>query len=663
MANFFFFTDIDLLQAQTQEQAFGPIDSTQTAAFESTKDKYRVTDKHTATSNPLAYAVCKGKVLVQPDANNALLVNVILKPEIQPQNHPSVKYYIYRGIIASSLITGTLVSKDTNTLTKSINDKHKDPSKKVLGIEMYNTEGYNDTDLVDNAFYLPRNTFELWPVDGGWSIGTFDKDNLGFEIMLDVLGFNPTFDLIRKNTNCIEVPSLTGSENPAQIFSHWNDKEAILNYLDPAAYYGNFYDDKIAVRKSTDTVSTTLIPEFEKVKNDDIYKNVLSGTTNSNFINRNKIYLDIRNELNYSFNYFGNYSKEIKISYNHDDVEPTVIKDYYGNGWPIMVLTDLPNGNNKSLIKFSMPLGDNTLPLAYVSIGSKKSTIIERVKKGKTRFVDLTVNDTETYTSNSISINTPNCNDTNNSRISSYIRIKYLKRFDGDAPTPISEGNVIRTSYYLDNIFVPLEMKLPSEQSNNLQINIYDNDTYINDSQNDKIDFVSKIGIAKNSENIFLFALLKDNRNNSSSFVKNKSFALSSGIYETQEDFLSFINSTDLNYELVTDNDINITIYRYTEFNESSFFSSLNTIDFNNNFYALVLSNDEFQAIINTINTEFTTKYKVYLAYKDTYDLKINKSIVTLRGLSVDNDSIVIKEVPVLIDGQNIYVYQGEYNF
>ena len=78
MADFFFFTDLDLLNSQSSDQAFGPVISGD-PIYDANKDKYRLTSVHTATSTPLAYAVCKGQVLVQEDATNSALVNVVFR--------------------------------------------------------------------------------------------------------------------------------------------------------------------------------------------------------------------------------------------------------------------------------------------------------------------------------------------------------------------------------------------------------------------------------------------------------------------------------------------------------------------------------------------------------------------------------------------------------
>lgn len=93
MANdYYFFTDInqqasnasDYINVQPPEDAFGPI----TPGTAGT-DQYRVTSLHKASYNPTAYAACDGIVCVQRipvtiTGTSPPLVNVILKPLVQP---------------------------------------------------------------------------------------------------------------------------------------------------------------------------------------------------------------------------------------------------------------------------------------------------------------------------------------------------------------------------------------------------------------------------------------------------------------------------------------------------------------------------------------------------------------------------------------------------
>jgi len=100
MANFFFFTDPSLLDAQLASQAFGP------AGTSAGKDLFRITDVHTSTSTNLpAVAICDGVLCAQEDDQGAL--TLILKPsQTPPFEPPVVSYFIHKGVAKTSLLNG-----------------------------------------------------------------------------------------------------------------------------------------------------------------------------------------------------------------------------------------------------------------------------------------------------------------------------------------------------------------------------------------------------------------------------------------------------------------------------------------------------------------------------------------------------------------------------
>jgi hypothetical protein len=72
MADFFFFTDVDLLNEQQQPQAFGLVGTSRGM------DVFNVIGKHTDIADPNAYAICKGIVCIQIDIGNAnLIINLL----------------------------------------------------------------------------------------------------------------------------------------------------------------------------------------------------------------------------------------------------------------------------------------------------------------------------------------------------------------------------------------------------------------------------------------------------------------------------------------------------------------------------------------------------------------------------------------------------------
>ncbi|HET6226116.1 MAG TPA: hypothetical protein VFF27_07535 [Bacteroidia bacterium] len=622
MSKFHFFTDIDLLQSQSINDAFGPI--TNGPDFNSFVNKYRVTSSHKTSSNCNAYAVCKGQILVQPDLLNSSLVNIVLKPDDQPGNDcPSVKFYIYRGIVRESLIDGNNVQANNNRLTYIINeDIPVNPDNKTLGFKMTSSPNFGDSDPIDNAFYIKQEGFTLFTVEGGDSIGTFHKDKIGFEIMLNRIGFNPSFSLVRKNLNYIESLALSASSTFSEIFDHWNRKEGILDYLDPAAYYGNFFDSSLYSRKSTSSISSELIPQFEKTTGKEIYKDILNGV-NGNFFNKNFVYIDIRNELNYSFNYFRNYSNEVKLSFTNDNNTPNILTNYYkdstNNEWPLLRLSDFPNGS-ENFVRVLLPKGDNTRPLAYVSTGDRiKGSLKERAKrllKGQTKFVDLEIDDDSSnlYLTQDVGIKTPKY-DTNTS-VASYIRIKYLKRFDRNAPLSQSANTLLKAREFLDHMFQPLEMKIPFKGNESIKINIYQEDFYVDLQEELGVDYIAKLGIARDNNNTTLFAIATEKRERNRLDPKSI-ISLGPKAVNASYDFLAYLdqnfidNSTLKATKLFIGGDT-VQITRFEENNKLA--SILTRKNLDKDFIAVVIPNAKFDDITTKVSAAgFSSKYKIFL--------------------------------------------------
>lgn len=136
MSDIYFFTDVDLLEEQTAEQAFGVKSETK---FHLTSS-FTIKDKN---KNACAYAIMSGSALFLEQVNNDK-VNVILKPLISPRIKMPVKYIVYRGL------------KKTDDIVCA----------KV-----------NETDIVDKYFY-PCNYESgngMLAVEAGDILGTFEK--------------------------------------------------------------------------------------------------------------------------------------------------------------------------------------------------------------------------------------------------------------------------------------------------------------------------------------------------------------------------------------------------------------------------------------------------------------------------------------------------------
>lgn len=504
MAKFFFFTDIDNVDTQTDADAFGPV-------IGALNTQFRVTSIHRAVAGktPNAYAVCAGQLMVQEAGNN--LVNLILRPTEQPPfSFPEVKFFIYRGVQRASLVSGTDVAPATNNdLTKSIWESQQKrntssgasekPPAGALGVDI------TGNGPIDESFFRENVSFQLPHVEPGWSLGEFDPAQFGFEIMVHAPGFDPKLPLVRTARNVIDVPELAGQPKQAEQFEYWHDKEAILNYIDPCAFFGGFYSRALKVKHAGGSVS--------KKKQNEIYDDVLKGAhltapADGVFFNRQTTYLDIRNEYNHSLNYFKNYgtnysTTELRCAFKAGG--NLSARNYYDNSWPLMIIKNSElsanNTSRKNLIRLSLPSGngDNPYPTLYISAGFL-SDLFPREPKDKSKLIDLNLSAGFT---NEVSLAIPNrSNQGSTQAISSYIKLKYFKRIGPHSVTPpVSSGTVIRAGSFLDNIFAPFNLKIPFAGSGKIQTTFYDSEVFVDMTLAGGYDFVGSVGIMDDGTN------------------------------------------------------------------------------------------------------------------------------------------------------------------
>ena len=655
MAKHFFFTDQDILNIQLVGQEFGSVATNPTS-------QYQVTSKHTAAGIPNAYAVSDGVLFVQNAGIN--LVNLILKPTNQPPfQFPKIKFYVYRSVLKTSLINGIEIAASTsNDLTESIwasqtarnlsagtNDT---PPKEAIGIDII-TNG-----SIDEVFYRDNSSFQLPVVNAGWSLGIFDSPSFGFEIMMENIGFDPELLTVRNSENTIIVNALPSTPTQAQEFEYWHDKEAILNYIDPSAFFGSFYHFKLRVKTSSSTIST-------KMKNE-IYDEILTK-----YINKNISYLDIRNEYNFSLNYFKNYgtytNTDINIAF--DNLSTLLSRNYYINGWPILRIdnSDFPNNTtNKNIVRIALPdgAGDNPLPTLFISAGYFADQYpIE--PKDKNKLIDLTV--TAGFT-NEVSLIIPNRNSlSGTTAISSYIKLKYFKRFAPNAAVPpFSSGTVIRSKNYLDNLF-PTCLNFNTLSYPTLKVKIYEEEVFIDANKNHDYDAIFSLGMVFETNNVTLFA-------NPITFGKNTKYKKNtfstigeSTLIGQSDTYLGYLSEIENSAELEKIAFVNNSTYTHTlaftrtTKNLSNFFVP----DFNK-VLGLTITLLEWDLLVSTANdvSNFNKKYLIYITTENIQYLtdddgaRFTSIEIGLIGYKQISNSLLINQITVLTD-----IYTNGWNF
>jgi hypothetical protein len=502
MADFFFFTDVDLLNSQTFGQAYGPLSPSQS-------ENYRVVSLLSSSSDANAYAICDGTILVQLDQDNPSYINIILKPHYQKElNYATVKYYLYKGIQLSSLINGIeIANRSNNQLTEFIwssndafnllNSTIDSPSSNALGIHLNavspSPNQFLDSDYLYKAFERLGDTFQLPTVKAGWTIGKFNSSEFGFEIIVSNLGIEPTFFSTRHFDHVINVPPLSSSVTDVFILNE--TKEKILNCIDPVAFFGLFYSTGIKGKLINSS------PNFDLLAGDALYDTILNK-----FYTKDILYFDIRNEHNHNLNFYQNYPLGLNLTIDNGVLNNIQYADSFG--WPIITINNssFNSMNNDGILVLNLPMGDNESPLIYLKQGFYKDdfpSINNRFREPS--FIG-------NFTSN-ISLKTLK-HTTSNVVIPSYISLMYLKKFTSFPNSPTSPSPLTITGeHFIDNIFdlnILFDnlgnVKPLTNYSDNIKWRIVDNESFV-DATSDYISFfIAKTGIAEDSSSIYLFA-------------------------------------------------------------------------------------------------------------------------------------------------------------
>jgi hypothetical protein len=350
---------IDHSQLPTQASAdtFAPDSSDPT-------NKFNITSRFQLTGQTKAFACQKSLMIVQQSSVDSSLVNVILKP-IEGLKIPfkSVKYFVYRGLLKNSFISGTAITPQATTNAEFIarfwtnwNDYKTntnqpnltDPTPQSFGHDISLAGSLEIENIYDNSQTDVR---AILVQEGEW-IGDFGSAfKIGFEIITEADNITLDLDFLRAEKNQIDVTGLSGLALRAE-------REKILSFIDPAAFFGLHYETGVSISTYSGTNKTT-----EKKKQNDIYTFLLDNK----FATRNTVYLDIRSERGLSYNFYQNYDdgsgNNIKIG--NSTTTPTE-QSYSMNEWPIIFInTPLTTADENNDIKINLRIDDNTKPILF----------------------------------------------------------------------------------------------------------------------------------------------------------------------------------------------------------------------------------------------------------------------------------------------------------
>ncbi len=612
MSDFHFFTEPSKLNIQILGQEYGAIDENQ----------FRLGNifSSSASTNPKAFAVSDGLILVQKiDGINKY--NIVLKPTQQPDlNFPKIDFIIYKGIKKESLIDGTKVADPTaNDLTNTIHENANlwyqnagetmpasEPAANTsLGL-IYDSNAteqeykLENSDSLNKAFYS-NNPVTLPFVSSGDHIGDFDKSgDFGIVIIFEKIGFDPTFKLARELDSILSFAALPGNSSNAEIFRRKHHKEDILSFIDGAAFFGSYFNLGLNVYDGNNFINRV---------EDELYTEVISK-----FFNKNKIYIDIRNETNDSFNYYENYDDVIKWSLDDTDVLTNV--DYYRNfDWPCLIINDGTSNsefdpiNTEKVIKLAIVAGDNTSPLFYYKKAYKEklglllpegtdSFLTPLIQEDIIRIEDLIV---------------PRSSDR---LISNYYQIRVIKKLSLEN-NPNSLGYSLNKEVYLDTLFPLFDLIIPFDYSTGKSyLKLYYDSNFIDKASINSSNYTANIGIAKDNDSYTFIAYPNKYNLNIKANIDDK-ITLSSLEGSTDSLFLLELDKLVDSVKLVRSNFlIGGVEYGFLKFIEQEVEKQTEKFTFND-VTIISLSNQQYQTLLQLKQQEFPEDYKVYLSIEN----------------------------------------------
>ncbi|WP_124980998.1 hypothetical protein [Nonlabens xiamenensis] len=370
-----FFTNYYQIQNQISSDAFGIMPST------ATHDRFKLDNHFDVSVNAPVYSICKSIVFYVESQTNSDILNCVLFPFGKSfYAGLPLNCFVIKGIDKSSLVDtnneiklATSQWKDDNILEliKKIQDKinveegiNEVATSDSLGIQFSNS---NDTSLVESVVFDHTDDFKPVIVNEGCQIGLFKggSQKVSIQCILNTIGHELDFAQAKSQSNILEVPklpTLSGNEfvDKNSLYSHRVEKEKILGYIDITAFFGN------------------------SLLRNGIVNGLDKNNWQSKFSNKNKLYLDIRNEHGLAFNHFLINNKTIQIGAIDPNDGNLVFNDLnYSNNWPLIILDnqDFIKGSElfiRSWIDVGLPFHHTLLTTFNNNVKSQNSSYGER---------------------------------------------------------------------------------------------------------------------------------------------------------------------------------------------------------------------------------------------------------------------------------------------
>jgi len=270
-----------------------------------------------------------------------------------------LKYIIYRGILKSSILESDGVTfkniSDANNIVGAILENQQpdssDYSRIGLATKPPNTPLQQGDIIVDDdvdldLFFLRATDGEGRTVEPGMILGEFQASEFGIETIQESGWKRPKLGILRNVSLSTGNRITVNLANPPEKVRA--EREKLLSYFDPVCLFSLFYQSGI---------DTTLGEKSAQPVYDDIL---------SSFLNKNKVYLEIRNYNDFSLDFYDN-TPDIFFK---DSSDTTVSSTYNSSGWPIHIIDPAyiksVSGDEKTQIPLAFPVTDNTANICFL---------------------------------------------------------------------------------------------------------------------------------------------------------------------------------------------------------------------------------------------------------------------------------------------------------
>jgi dienelactone hydrolase len=445
----FFIDHTKLVSQTTNGQSFGPSAPNLNAIYDVSAD-------FNLSGDAKALACQAGQIVVTEHVGTSgtastTLVNLVLRPAAGLDTaFPAVRYYVYRGIRRDSFFSaGSINAKDpgnTDTVRKMWEDHEKNPppsppppAPSDLGFDPQ----LQDTERLEELFageLVTLNGTELRSrnvSEGEW-IGTFDSSQvIRFEAIVDPEFLDMTVGYARRASARIDVGQLSSiaSPSPAALRSLRSAREKVLAYVDPAALFGMHYAVGVTGlgvgKKKGDALATTFL---------------------ANFSTANRVYIDVRSEKGYSYDFYGNYgdasSPRKRIKVRPGSAAEFTEHEYYTHEWPIFMDTAWSGPSTTIPVRVQLRVDDNIKPLLY-------SEDKNRLRPRKNFFDESRLlNGAATDWTKTIKLVVDGAGPSPRVPVATHVRLQYARQTAPPAPNP----HLLQFSHHLDTVFGGIDL-------------------------------------------------------------------------------------------------------------------------------------------------------------------------------------------------------------